>query len=165
MPDANALIYLAKADLVEEALCPSTIHVGDTVHREAVERGMEEGHADAYLLDRFIDEEAKRVPVGAGRSVDELADELGGAGEAEAFLLARQASEEATVITSDELAYRRITTRGVDVVRTDTLLYHRHQNGNLDRHSFYEGLLSLRQANGTSDQRIAFFLTNLEEPE
>lgn len=163
VPDANALIHLAKAQLLQEALGSAKVHVGDTIYREAVETGIEEGHADAYLLDRFIERECERKRSPPEEAIQDLSAELGGSGEAEALLLSRDTDEACTIVTSDKRAHRRIDARGSDVVRTDMLLFHRFRRGDLDRHDLYESLLSLRQANGTTDGRIAFFLTRLEE--
>lgn len=164
VPDANALIYAAKADLLSEAFSPDQTHIGENVYREAVEQGIEEGHADAYILKRFVDRECTRVEVESPEDIDDLSVALGGKGEAETMLIVEQALDPASAVTSDGRAYKQIRRRGVNVVRTDTLLFHRFEQGKLARQGLYEALLSLRQVHGTTDSRMAFLIARAEGP-
>jgi len=165
VPDANALIYLAKADLLHEAFGDAPVHVGSHVYREAVEQGIEEGYADAFILDRFVDRECTRVSVDSDVDLQRVSQALGGTGEAEVLSLAENADGPATAITSDARAYRQLDRRGVDVARTDMLLFHRFEQGEMARQDLYEALLSLRQAHGTTDARMAFLMRQAEDPQ
>lgn len=162
VPDANTLIYLAKADLLE-ALDDAELWVGARVFEEAVERGKELGHADAYLLDRYLDGRPVEQP--SAKEADRFDEEMayfGGAGETEVFLLA-QRSEEALVITSDGGAYKKLRRRGVDVRRTDMLLFGQFEQGDLTEGELYDRLTALRRVHGTTDQRIAFLMEKARE--
>jgi predicted nucleic acid-binding protein len=170
VPDANALIYLSKAGLLEDVLVDGGkrlevegVRVGECAHEEAVERGVQAGYTDAHVLKRFVEHECESVETGKRHPVDHLVDRLGGRGEAEALLLARQTEEPTCVVTSDRRAYERIDRTGTQVVRTDTLVYTAHEEGHLPRYDLYEQLLSLRQVNGTTDARLAFFVNQTEE--
>jgi hypothetical protein len=170
VPDANALIYLSKAGLLEDVLVDGgkrleveRVRVGECAHEEAVERGVQAGYTDAHVLKRFVERECESVETGKRSPMDHLVDRLGGRGEAEALLLARQTEEPTCVVTSDRRAYERIDRTGTQVVRTDTLVYTAHEEGHLPRYDLYEQLLSLRQVNGTTDARLAFFVNQTEE--
>lgn len=160
VPDANTLSYLAKADLLH-ILDPYPVVVGDRVFEESVVRGREEQRADAFILERHIEKTFERRRSPDAKQLDEALAYFGGAGEAEASALAEQA--DGTVITSDRAAYRKMRRRGVKAVRTDMFLFRQFQEGRLERALLHDHLMRLRAAGGTTDQRIQFFMKEMEK--
>lgn len=166
MPDANTLIYLAQAELLD-VLSADELWVGDRVYEEAVEQGKAAGYGDAFLLERYLRDHASRKTVDpTGDRFDVEVTYFGGPGETETFLLAEEAQGggdvDALVVTSDQVAYKKLRRRGVEVIRTDMLLYQRFLTGGIGRQDLYDQLVRLRRVNATTDQRIAFLMEKAE---
>lgn len=165
IPDANTLIYLAKADMLE-ILDHYQVWIGDKVYQEAVKAGKDENRADAFILEKYIEDNfEKKEVVDQKRFVKEKRF-FKGEGETDVYLLAEEVeNREYVVITSDAVARRKLKSRGIEVIRSDMLIFREFQSGKYDRGDLYQGLTSLRSVGGTTDQRISFLMNKAEELE
>lgn len=162
IPDSNTLIYLAKADILE-LINRYEVWVGDKVYTETVERGKEEGRSDAFILEKYIEENFKRKSLEDEEKFQKEKEYFKGGGETEVFLLAE--GKDCLVITSDLVAKRKLQSRRINVIRSDMLLYKNFRDGIFDMEEFNRKLMKLRDVSGTTDKRITFLMNKAEKIE
>ncbi len=96
--DADGLIKLHRASILEEVAQRFQCIIPNAVYDEVVTKGKEHGYVDAEDIDRIIASEIAVQQVPPGEELEQLG--LGN-GETEALALATQLGSEAIVVTDD----------------------------------------------------------------
>ncbi|MFB6100925.1 MAG: hypothetical protein ABEK16_06680 [Candidatus Nanohalobium sp.] len=159
VPDANTLIYLAKADILE-ILDRYRVFVGEKVYQEAVVSGKEKDVSDAYILEKHIEENFERI--GAKDSDFEREFKYFGApGETEVYLITDQKG--CTAVTSDSTALNKMRRKDVEAIRTDMLLLRQLKNEHIGKKRLENLLTDLKSVNGTTSERFRFIIKKAEK--
>ena len=157
VPDANTLIYLAKADILE-ILDRYRVFVGEKVYQEAVVSGKEKDVSDAYILEKHIEENFERIGV-EGSDFKREFRYFGAPGETEVYLITDQ--KDCTAVTSDSTAFKM--RKDVEAIRTDMLLLRQLKNGYIDKKRLENLLTDLKSVNGTTSERFRFIIKKAEQ--
>ncbi|MEE8403427.1 MAG: hypothetical protein V3R93_06710 [Candidatus Hydrothermarchaeaceae archaeon] len=158
VPDCCTLIYYTKTNLMGLlSKIFDEIWVGARVYDECVRRGKEERKADAFIMERIIQEDPKfRVKDITEKEFQKEIDYFVGPGEAEVYLLSKK-QKDTVVITSDYRAYKKMVTKGANnIARTDEILLEALHKGLLDYGDFLDTLVKFGEIGGTTESRIAF---------
>lgn len=161
VPDANTLIYLAKSGMLD-VLNPYKVFVTEEVYDEAVRQGKEEDKSDAYILEKYIEENWTRTKVDQ-QSLESEVEYFGAAGEASVYLISEKRN--ATAVTTDKIARNKMKRRSMKVIRTDMLLLRQFEKEKLGKPEFREKLNRLNSVGGTTGQRINFLMQKAEQYE
>ena len=159
VPDANTLIYLAKADLLE-LLEDHDTWVNGKIYRETVVKGKEKGFSDSFILEKHIEEKINRIQIDQERFENEK-DYFGAPGETEVYIIA--SSKDCTAVTSDQAALNKMKRKNVETIRTDMLLLKNFKQERISQRELREKLGKLRTVNGTTESRMNFILQKSDE--
>ncbi|TXT54499.1 MAG: hypothetical protein BAJALOKI1v1_2150004 [Promethearchaeota archaeon] len=159
--DACTLIYLVKTDLIEHfiMLLKYPLVIDSSVFKEVVIDGKVNTHPDAFKAENIL--EKFKIPViniDISKDVYLFRD----AGETSCYILAK---EEGICMTSDERAYKKFITLGMNVIRLDTFYFQKCIDGVLNKKEFLEILRRLEENNATKPKSILFFIEQLQKRE
>jgi len=160
VPDCCTLIYLTKAGLLN--LLPELfdeVWISGVVYRECVTRGKQEGKDDAFILEKLLEESQsfKIKKTSYDNDFEKERSYFTGFGETDVYLTVKQ-NKNAIAITSDNRAYKKMQRRGVNVIKTDELMFLSFKRKILNFDDFCDSLSKLRWVGGTTDERIAFLI-------
>ncbi|MHA1148175.1 MAG: hypothetical protein ACTSR8_08005 [Promethearchaeota archaeon] len=157
--DANALIYLVKADLAQEFIdiIEDNVVIDKSVYNEVVEKGIEHKYPDAYIAKDFLEKnQIPIIPVNIKKELPKFRDP----GETSCYILAK---EEGICISSDVRANKKLKALDIAFLELDTFFYNQLMKKNVNKKRFIKILNDLKLVNGTSANRISVFLELLSK--
>ncbi len=152
--DANALIYLVKADLLKEFLdlTEDDVVIDKSVYNKVVEKGIENKYPDAYNAKYFLEKhQIPIIPIDIKKDLPKFRDP----GETSCYLLAKK---EGICISSDIRANKKFEMFSVAFMELDTFFYNQLIKEKIEKKRFINILNKLKVVNGTSSNRISVFL-------
>ncbi len=159
VPDCCTLIYLTKVDLLDllQKLFDE-VWIGETVYEECVVKGKEEQKSDAFIMERIIERgEFKIKELSSQKDFNREKIYFIGPGETNVYLLTKS-RKDTVAITSDSIAYKKLSRRGINVIRSDELLLEAFKRKILNFDEFSDNLIRLQVVGGTTEQRIGFLI-------
>ncbi|GAB4318962.1 MAG: hypothetical protein Kow0069_22290 [Promethearchaeota archaeon] len=159
--DANALIYLAKANLQDRfmSLVKHDVVIDTSVYEESVTEGIQRGYPDAVRVKKFL--EQARIPI-IPVDVKLMLDAFRDAGEASCFLLAESGG---ICITADARAVKKIKRLGGKAIHLDGFFYLKAKRREITPSDFEEILVRLEEVYATTPERKHEMLQALEGAE
>lgn len=152
--DANALIYLIKADLAEKflVLLEGEVVIDNNVYREVVEKGLENNYLDAYIAKDFLEKnQIPIIPVNISSELFKFRDP----GETSCYILSKN---EGICISSDVRATKKFEQLNTPFMELDTFFYNKLLAEKINTKMFLDIMDSLKKINGTTAKRISVFL-------
>ena len=154
--DSCSLIYLAKINklpilkqLSDELL------IDKEVYDESVVSGKELGYRDAFILDRFVEENFQVV----SQDIHQEIEYFGAKGEASTFLLGLNG----ICVTSDKRAFAKILKRGRNVVKIEDLFFLSFQNKLLSEEQFMQILTDLLKIDAISGEKYHILMKEMDK--
>lgn len=152
--DANALIYIIKANISSEfyRLSDFPMIVDKSVYNEVVEKGIENNFPDALMTKDFLEKnQIPIIPIDISAEISKFRDP----GETSCYILARS---EGICISSDTRANKIFNNLQIPSMQLDTFFYNQYLKTKITETEFIDILERLKKVDGTSANRINIFL-------
>ncbi|MHA1129518.1 MAG: hypothetical protein ACTSQI_17815 [Candidatus Helarchaeota archaeon] len=154
--DSCSLIYLAKINSLSILKQVSAeLLIDKEVYDESVVSGKELGYRDAFILDRFVEENFQVSPQDISKEIEYF----GAKGEASTFLLGLNG----ICITSDKKAFKKILNRGRNVLKTEDFFLLHLENEVISKEQFIQVITDLLKINAISGEKYHVLLKEMDK--
>ncbi|NHI94618.1 MAG: hypothetical protein EAX96_19155 [Candidatus Lokiarchaeota archaeon] len=154
--DSCSLINLAKINnLSILKLISKELYIDKAVQDECVISGKALGYRDAFILDRFVEQNFTVIP----QDYSEEIEYFGAKGEASTFLLGKNG----ICVTSDKKAFRKILNRGAKVIKIEDLFYLSLEKKTLSKEQFKQVINELLKIDAISGEKYHILIKEMEE--
>ena len=153
--DSCSLIYLAKINRLSILNQVSKeLLIDKAVFNESVVSGRDLGYRDAYILDRFVEENIKVI----SQDYHKELDFFGAKGEASTFLLGK----DGLCVTSDKRAFNKILSRGGNVIKIEDLLFLCIGKKIISKEQFEQVITELLKVNAISGEKYHVLMKEVD---
>lgn len=154
--DSCSLIYLAKINRLSILKqITEQLFIDKAVYDESVVSGKNLGYRDAFILDRFVEDNIKVVQ----QDYDNELEYFGARGEASTFLLGM----DGICVTSDKRAFNKILNRGGRVIKIEDLLFIYLEKKILSIEQFKQVINDLLKINAISGEKYYILMREMEQ--
>ncbi|MHA1323961.1 MAG: hypothetical protein ACTSRL_14330 [Candidatus Helarchaeota archaeon] len=131
------------------------LYIDKAVYDESITSGKAFGYRDAFILDRFVEENFTVI----SQDYNEEIDYFGAKGEASTFLLGK----DGICITSDKKAFKKMLNRGAKVIKMEDLFYLSLEKQILSIEQFKQVMKGLLKIEAISGEKYHILIKEMEE--